>query len=204
MSLTPDIAGQPAAAADALWLSTSEIARRKGVTKQTVSEKVRKLVADNRLQTKPGKGKAVLINIAEYDRVLGETTDLAREQGARTKSDDASSQRDPTFTTHQATRAGYEAELKRLDLEERLGKLRNVSEIEAAAVRCAETVVRVLEDKVLRVEQLAGGLARDGVNGLRKMLKDIVFEERQKIVKAFGDLVAGQESADMQQGSDQQ
>jgi phage terminase large subunit GpA-like protein len=147
MNLTPDIA--PAGAADGLWLSVSQIAERKGVTKQTISEKIAKMVAAGTLSPRPGKGKAKLVNLAEYDRLLGETTDLAREQGAQTKRAGAVSDgvpRDPTYTARQAERAGYEAELKRLDLEERLGQVRKVEDIEAAAVKCGEAVVRILEE----------------------------------------------------------
>ena len=35
-------------------------------------------------QVRPGKGKAKLINVAAYDRAVGETTDLSRQQGALT------------------------------------------------------------------------------------------------------------------------
>jgi DNA-binding MarR family transcriptional regulator len=196
MSLTPDIGdAMTAGASDGVWMSVSELAARKNVTKQTISEIVSRLVDAGKLQTRPGKGKAKLVNVAEYDRVRGETTDLAREQGAETKSGAEKLGRDPTFTQHQATRAGYEAELKRLDLEERIGKLRRIEDIEQAAVRCGEAVVRVLEDKVLRAEELASAVAKDGVLGARKFLKDCVFAEREAAVKAFAELAAGDEIA---------
>lgn len=190
MSLTPDTAH---ATADGLWVSGSELAKLKGVTKQTVSEKVARLVADGKIEVRPGKGKAKLINVAAYDRAVGETTDLARAQGAQTKTGaaDDSTARDPTFTQHQATRAGYEAELKRLDLEERLGRLRSVEDVEASAIKCGEAVVRIVDDKVLRAEEMAAAVAKDGVAGARRILKDIVFAEREQIAKAFASLAAG-------------
>jgi hypothetical protein len=191
MSLTPDTPAP--AAGDSLWISISQLALHKNVTKQTISERVARLADDGKLEIRPGKGKAKLVNLAEYDRAVGETTDLSREQGARTKAGDepGPASRDPTFTQHQATRAGYEAELKRLDLEERLGRLRPVEEIEAAAIECGAAVVNIVGDKVLRAEELAAAVAKDGIIGARRLLKDIVFAEREQIAKAFSVLAAG-------------
>jgi hypothetical protein len=154
---------------------------------------VARLVDAGKLEVRPGKGKTKLINVAAYDRAVGETTDLSKEQGAATKAamaGDSGASRDPTFTQHQATRAGYEAELKRLDLEERLGKLRSVEDVEASAIKCGEAVVRIVEDKILRAEELAAAVAKDGVNGARRILKEIVFAEREQIAKAFSELAS--------------
>ncbi len=194
MSQTPDTTP---AAAEGLWVSVSALAGLKNVTKQTVSEKVARLVADGKIEVRPGKGKAKLINVAAYDRALGETTDLAREQGAQTRrdADPAASPRDPTFTKHQADRAGYEAELKRLDLEERLGRLRTVADIEDAAVKCGETVVRLIEQLVLSADEIAAAVAKDGVTGARASLKTIQFELRTKIAEAFGKIAAADDAA---------
>lgn len=185
MTPTPDIT--PDTSGDGLWLSVSALAGLKGVTKQTVSEKVAKLVGDGKLEIRPGKGKAKLINVAAYDRVTGETTDLARAQGAQTKAvtADPPAARDGTFTKHQANKAGYEAELKRLDLEERLGKLRSVSDIEAAAIKCGETITRLIDKLVLRADEIASAVAKDGAMGARRTLKEIQFQMRGKIADAF-------------------
>lgn len=190
MSQTPDM--QPNTA-DGLWISGSELAKLKGVTKQTVSERVARLVDAGKLEIRPGKGKAKLINVAAYDRAVGETTDLSRAQGAQTKAAtlDTATPRDPSFTKHQADKAGYEAELKRLDLEERLGRLRPVEEIEAAAIKLGETVVRLVDQLVERADEIAAAVAKDGVIGARGTLKSIQFELRTKIAEAFTVMAAG-------------
>lgn len=194
MNQTPDTTPDTA---EGLWVSVSALAGLKGVAKQTISEKVARLVGDGKLQTKPGKGKAKLINVAAYDRALGETTDLARAQGAQTKqaAADPATPRDPTFTKHQADRAGYEAELKRLDLEERLGRLRTVADIEDATVACGETVVRLIEQLVLSADEMAAAVAKDGVAGARGVLKNIQFDLRTKIAEAFTKIAAADDSA---------
>lgn len=189
MSQTPDTMPDTA---EGLWVSGSELAKLKGVAKQTVSEKVARLVDAGKLEVRPGKGKVKLINVAAYDRALGETTDLAREQGARTRqaAADPATPRDPTFTKHQADKAGYEAEMKRLDLEERLGKLRTVDAIEDAAVTCGETVVRLIDQLALKVDEMAAAVAKEGVPGLRSVVKSIQFELRTKIADAFTKMAA--------------
>lgn len=191
MPPTPDTNAQTP---DVLWVSISELATRKGVTKQTISERVGKLVTAGKLTTKPGKGKSKLVNLAEYDRGVGEITDLSKEQGAQTKAasklEDATG-RDPTFVSEQSRRAGYEAELKRLDLEERLGRLREVDEIVAAAVMCGETIVRELELMILRADEMAGAVAKDGVSGARAVLKIMIFDARKKVEEAFAKLASG-------------
>lgn len=191
MTPTPDTNSQ---SPDVLWISISELATRKGVTKQTISERVGKLVNAGKLTTKPGKGKSKLVNLAEYDRGVGEITDLSKEQGAQTKAaakSDEATGRDPTFVSEQARRAGYEAELKRLDLEERLGRLREVDEIVAAAVMCGETIVRELESMILRADEMAGAVAKDGVSGARAVLKVMIFDARKKFEDAFAKLASG-------------
>lgn len=194
MSQTPDM--QPNTA-DGLWISGSELAKLKGVTKQTVSERVARLVDAGKLEIRPGKGKTKLINVAAYDRAVGETTDLSRQQGAQTKAaqGDQATARDPSFTKHQADKAGYEAELKRLDLEERLGRLRSVDEIEAATIQCGEVVVRLVDQLVLRADEIAAAVAKDGVTGARGALKAIQFDLRTKIAEAFTVMAAGADAS---------
>lgn len=196
MDLTPDTLP---AGSDGLWVSISDLAARKNVTKQTISGRVAKLVDQGLLSTRPGKGKSKLVNLAEYDRVVGEVSDLAKEQGAQTKAatgDAAVVGRDPTFTREQTRRAGYEAELKRLDLEERLGRLRAVDDIVAATVACGEAAVRAIESMTLRADEMASAVAKDGVAGARAVLKTMQFELRQKLEQAFAQLAAGADVAD--------
>ncbi len=182
---------------DGLWVSVSALASQKGLTKQTVSEKVARLVEQGLLTTRPGKGKAKLVNVAQYDRVTGDTADLSKEQGARTKkADDDAAGRDPTFSREQARRAGYEAELKRLDLEERLGKLRSVEDIVAATIACGEVVVREVDQLVTRADDIAAAVAKDGVLGARAALKHLTFNMRKAIEAAFTKMAAAADVPD--------
>ncbi len=175
-----DIATSAASAGDGLWLSISDIASRKNVTKQTISERVNKLVAEHGLSTRPGKGKSKLVNLAEYDRLVGETTDLSRQQGADTKSaeDAPTPTREPTFSKAQADRAGYEAELKRLDLEERLGKLLSIEDVTRSMERCAAVIVREVEQLPDHCDELIAAASKGGAPELRQALKELARKIR--------------------------
>ncbi len=66
-----------------LWLSQTELAEMKGVTRQTIWEKVTRLEQDGLLATRPGPHGTKLVPVAEYDRLVGETTDFARQKAPR-------------------------------------------------------------------------------------------------------------------------
>ena len=52
---------------DGQWLSITELAKRKGVGKSTVSEKVKQLVEAGRLATKHGPGSVKLVSVEQYE-----------------------------------------------------------------------------------------------------------------------------------------
>ncbi len=70
----------------------------------------------------------------------------------------------------QARRVGYQAELARLDLEERTRKLLPVAEVRDATTACAERLVHSWEQLSLRAEENAAAVAKDGVAGARSFL----------------------------------
>ncbi|WP_127076158.1 MarR family transcriptional regulator [Rhodomicrobium lacus] len=189
MNLTADTQ-EPVGAG--LWVSVSDLAARKGVTKQTISERVAKLVRDGLIETRPGPGRAKLVNLAAYDRAVGETGDAAKELGAATKASiRAQEQGEPAPATggdhvlarEQARRMAYEADLAKLKLEERLGNLLPIEDIEAAMVRCAEALTRAFEQLPTRADDLAAAVAKDGVNGARAFLKTVARDMRALLAK---------------------
>lgn len=98
-------------------MTLTELAEVLGVGKAALSDRASKLESLGAITTE-ARGRAKLINVVEFDRVIGETTDLARKQGQATrrgepKDDEASSNR-AIFTREHAKRAGYDAELARL------------------------------------------------------------------------------------------
>jgi biotin operon repressor len=173
-----DTAGDAAA----LWLSLSDIARLKGVERATIWEKAQRLVNDGLLTMRPGKGKRKLVNLAEYDRLVGETTDFARQQAAVTRSreDDA----DPSFTTAQTRKMQYDADMKQMDLAQRRGELVRTSELDEAAREVCDTITRVIDGIVRRAEEVTMAVTKDSLAGARGILKKIAFDLRTAIADA--------------------
>lgn len=66
----------------ALWVSFSELARRKGITPQSVSERIARL--GDKIELRPGRGRERLVNIAQFDQVTGENSFLSQTAAAAT------------------------------------------------------------------------------------------------------------------------
>jgi hypothetical protein len=152
---------------DGIWLSVSDVASLRGVTKQAISKRL--LALAGKITTRRD-GNRLLINVAEFDRVTGAETDpaqalrnrelpLAKPDGNKAAAD---------FSEQRARREGYDAEMARLKLEELQGKLIPVADVEDAMVRCATVLLRV-------IEQLPG---ESDDPALRVILKNKVLEFR--------------------------
>ena len=170
-----------------LWLSISEIARLKGRSRQAVAKRVASLVAGGLLDTRPGEAGTKLVNLAQFDRAVGDTGDAFKEGAAETRgeieSDDAPAS--PALRDHQARAAQYTADLKFLDLEERLGRLVPVAEVKEASTKLGETVVRVIERLPTFAETVAAAAIKDGAQGARGALKEIARQLRTEIAEAM-------------------
>jgi hypothetical protein len=181
---------------DGLWLSVTELAARKGVRKSTISEKVARLVEAGRLATKPGKGKAKLVNVAQYDLAVGEVGDVARETGAITKAEMAAtagaSNRDDGGTSkyrdEAAREKAYNADLKLIELEKARGNLLVVAEFDAAAEDAASRIADVLDGLLAQDSELTAIAIKEGENGMRAALRRIVRTQRQQIVEAMKEM----------------
>lgn len=177
--------------ADGLWLSISEIARQKDKSRQAIAKRVDALVEAGKLKTKPGEGGTKLVNLAQYDRAVGETGDAVKEGAAVTRAEietGAGASESPALRDNQARAAKYSADLKFLDLEERLGRLVPVGEVEDAAQKCAEATVRVVDRLPTYADAIAAAVGKDGPAGARAKLKEIAREIRQAIAEAHGEL----------------
>ncbi|TYL80162.1 hypothetical protein [Bradyrhizobium cytisi] len=193
--MTPDTA--PDVPDEGLWVSISELAALKGVKKQSISEKVARLIAAGRLTAKAGKGKIKLINLAQYDLAVGEVGDGARELGAATKA--ANVGRSPAATTvsqadngryrdEQARDKAYSADLKFIELERARGNLLPVAEFDAVAEDAASRIADICDGLMARDSELIAIAVKEGENGMRAALKRITRAQREAIVRAMKDM----------------
>lgn len=179
-----------------LWLSISDIAKRKGVSKQTISEKVAKL--GDKIEIRPGKNRTKLINLAQYDRLVGEIADLGKELAAETARQaqaapvmeadqplDLAPLAPAPYSTAQADRARYESELKKLDLAERRGQLVAISDLTEALASVGDTIAQILARLPLRADDVSAATGKDGIAGCRVALKTIAFDMSAAITTAL-------------------
>jgi len=174
----------------AVRVSVTELARIKGVSKQAISKRLKRYEEEGRIASQRHGGE-VTISLAEWDTVAGEVTDPAKLAGAdstkilRGEGDEARQTRDPTYTKEVARRAGYEADLKEIELRKKKGELVEVAAVVEAMTRCAEAIVRDLDRLPAHAEDLADVVARGGAPGLREQLKKIVRELRETLARSM-------------------
>jgi DNA-binding transcriptional ArsR family regulator len=160
-----------------LWITVSELARRKGVNKSAVSRRVKLLQEDGLITVRTGERGTKLINIAEYDRATGARGDGARTTGAEPGG--------LTFRQAQTREKQYAAELRKLDLMEKLGHVVPVTDLEKVIAEAATIIVAVLERLPNEAERIRAAGEKDSTNGIRTELKKIVHAQRQQIADAL-------------------
>jgi|OM-RGC.v1.014307953 DNA-binding transcriptional ArsR family regulator len=177
---------------DGVWLTVSEIARRKGVSHQAVSKRVKLLEADGKV-TPRRDGKKTLVDLVEYDRAVGDFGDAAREAAAETVRAARQEQTAKPLPAPdgmrdaQLERVRYEARMKALDYAERTGQLVPVSGpggVEDAMVVAAEKILSVL-DLMLRAAPDLAIAAREGEPAARREIRKVIHAQRVAIGDAL-------------------
>lgn len=184
-----------------LWVTVSELARLRSVNKSTTSRQVDKLVEAGQLATKPGARGAKLVNLAAFEAALDQlgdagkalaaetvkaTAGLAAEAPAAAPATGGNAYRDA------ATRAKeYEADLKQIELDRQRGLLVPVADVTAAAIKCAETIVRTVDRLPTRYDDVAAAVTTEGPLGARRVLKEFARELRRELAEAMQSLATG-------------
>lgn len=188
-----------------LWLSVSEIARQRGKSRQAIAKRVAELVEAGKLETRPGPNSTKLVHLAQFDRAVGETGDAFKEAAAETRAELDTAGADPTspaLRDHQARAAQYSADLKFLDLEERLGRLVPVAEVKEAGQAAGEKIVSIVDGMPMFADALAALAVKDGAQGVRGRLKEIARDMRAAIAAAMDMIAAEAEPSMIEPGND--
>ncbi len=176
---------------EGLWLSIAEVAKLKDVSRQGVHERVQRLEARGLISTRPGPGRTRLVNLAEYDAAVKETTDLVRSQngGGATVQWPRSGSDSKILAHEQARRASYDADLKKLDLEQRRGELVAVAAVRDAAIQCGGVMVQLFDRLPSYADEIAAAVAKDGASGVRQFLKQLAHSMRGRAAHEFEKMV---------------
>jgi hypothetical protein len=181
--------------AGGLWLTITELAELKGVGKSTISEQVAALVAAGKVTLRPGKGRAKLVNVAAFDVGRGQVADPAKELAAETRllpiepeapgTAPGATPSGGAYRDAQTRKTQYEADLREIELKEKLGELVPVAEVAAAANGAAEAIVRVIDRISSHAEAIAAAVGKDGPAGARAKLKEISIGLRSEVEAAM-------------------
>lgn len=178
----------------ALWFSLTKIAELKGRAPQTIHERVHKLAADGLLEIRPGPRGSKLVNIAEFDQFVGETTDFSKQQAAATRAanDSGGEQSGPAidtrFTDSQRDTAHYTAKLKAIEYGKQSRQLVSVASVKRDVEKLSNAFIGSLDGMVLRAEEATAAALKDGIPGVRQVLADAVFKIRTAFATALREL----------------
>jgi len=190
------------------WVGVTALAGIKGVRKQTISERLARLQREGLIEVRK-RGKEKTVNLAEWDTVTGETTDPARliaqqtSKAARGFDDNLANNvggtkepTDPTYTQELTRKAGYDADLKAIELRRLRGELREVTEVLRSSETAAAALVRGIDQLPTFADDLAAAVAKSGVSGLRDALKQRAREMRKSLAATMATIAAGVASDD--------
>lgn len=172
---------------DGVWMRVSELAKAKGVTRQSMSERVRKLETAGHLTTRK-EGRSVYVNVPEFDFAVSRNGDAIAEQriNTRTSNLDESS---PELRKSQARKAEYDAEMARLKLEREQGRVRDVSDIEQGAINIAIGLVAELDKLPAKANEIFSIAKNGNKRALKLLLRNIVNDTRSKMATDLQNLI---------------
>lgn len=178
-----------------VWLTIAELARRKGVSKQAATKRVNRLEEEGKLTVRV-EGRNRFVELATYDRIVGQVGDVFKEQAAATsrhmrsgsRDEKPSKEEDPQqsgLRDAQTMRAGYEAKLKALDFAERTGQLvplKGEHGIESALIKISDQLVRDLGQPMKWVDEIMEA-SRKGEPQVRRLLRVKIAELRRTVAE---------------------
>ena len=162
-----------------IWISISELARQRGISKVSAKERVDRL-EEKGLVTTMRQGNKRLVELAAFDHATGSTGSAVKELAAETSKDRAAVA-SPAYRDAQTERAQYEARLKALDLAERMKTVLPIKGdhgVEAAAAAIGVSLVQQLESMPRMAEEMATAVSKEGVAGARRILKEYAWKMR--------------------------
>ena len=172
-------------------MTLADLARRDGVSKPTVSAKVKRLCQQHGLEVERDHlGRVSAINVAHYDSLLERTSDPSKAQGPQRPAA-AVVPASETYDEALRQKTWHEAERKRIDLERQKGSLVEVARVADAAVTCATTITRTIDRLPNAADDIAAAVARDGAHGVRVLLKTIAAKMRADVADALAGLSGG-------------
>jgi hypothetical protein len=136
------------------WATITQLAALRGRNKAAVSRRVARMERDGLLRSRKGPGGTKLVNVAEFARLADDEVDAINEANGLLSS---GPEGDPVLHKEQARRTKFQADLAKIQLNERLGLLVAIEDVQSAARAAAERLRRGVEQMGSRAEDIAAG-----------------------------------------------
>jgi biotin operon repressor len=176
--------------ADGFWLSMTDLAKARGVSKPAISQNLRDWRSRGIEVSTRKDGRQLLINVAEYDAARGEVGNQSYTQEAERDEPQSKVSTDPVFAREQAREKGYSADLKKLSLAKELRSTVAIDRAEDELAKVAEPIIKAIDRLPTMADEVAAAISRDGVQGVRNELKIVAAELRNLIADGLTKLVA--------------
>jgi DNA-binding Lrp family transcriptional regulator len=180
----PDVAVLPLAPA-AVMFTVSEIAERDGISKQAVSKRVKALVDDHGLAVETdARGNVARVNVVHYDLLRERHGNPSKDQRPA-PSTESSAPAGDSYEEALRLKTHYEATRKGIELDEQMGKLVRVDELQQAVADVGAEIAAIVGKVEQEADALAAAGMRDGPHGIRVALKQVKFRMLTEIADAL-------------------
>lgn len=154
-----------------MW-RVSDVAARDGVSKPTVSNRVKRFVERHGLTVERDlQGRVVALNVAEYDSLRGKYDDPSKVQAPKARPELLTE--NESYDEAQRKKAWLDYETKRLQIAQTRGELVVARSAADGYDRAKLAIAAAINLFPEHVDELAAAVGREGARGLLTALKDL-------------------------------
>lgn len=175
---------------DGLWLSLTDLAQARGVSKPAISQNLRKWKERGVAIPTRMEGRTLLINVAAYDAARGEVGSAAYAQEPEKDEPAPKTGTDPVFAREQAREKAYSADMKKLALAREMRTMVPVDTADDELARVAEPIIKAIDRLPAMSDDIAAAISQNGVQGVRAALKAVAADLRNQVADGLASLVA--------------
>ena len=168
-----------------MW-SIAEIAHRDGVSKPTVSIRVKRFIEQHGLTVeRDSAGRVAFLNVAEYDALRERFRNPSKAQVAAVRVAHDIAIASESYDEALRQKTWLETERRRIDLDQIRGKLVDTLSVAEGYDRVSAIVGDAVDRLEERADDLAAVVANDGVRGLHAALRGVSRALRAEIASAL-------------------
>lgn len=173
-----------------LW-SISQIAERDGISKQAVSKVVQALIADHDLPVERDvRGRVSRVSLAHYDHHRGQFANPAKVAAARPARPVPEGDRGDSFEEARRQNEWLKVEREKLDQARERKLLVRVDMLSEALDRVGREIQSIIARLPNKADEVALAGAKEGVHGVRVLLRDVAFELNTKVADGLSSLAS--------------